>query len=397
LLHNEGPLGIDHADYIAMRAPKPPKILSAEKDFFDIRGTRKVFEEAQKVYSLLGAPDAIEMFSYNDEHGFSKPRREQAVQWMRRWFYKDNSPVTESEPILKTEKELYVTKTGQVLSTWPDERSIADLNLECAWQLSANRKQYQAQNTPEQCLNTVQRLLGLPVPLPKAEIRKVGTLERIGYRIEKWILDCPSQVPLPALLFTPETSSGKMPAVLYVDSRGKAVEAGHQGVLEQLVRQGHVVLAVDVRGFGETLDDPSDEKNPSKHWNAEYRNASMGFYTGYSLVGQRTADILMAYDVLSQLESVDTENIRLIAYGQASVAALHAAAIQKCFAQITLREAIPTWMDLLKNPMVHDMLGLVVPEALNYYDLPDLQEWSKPAEVIYENPVVLKNEIHLYR
>jgi len=397
LWHNEGPLGIDHADYIAMRAPKPTKILAAEQDFFDIRGTRKVFGEAQKIYSLLGSPDAVEMFSYDDKHGFSKPRREQAVQWMRRWFYNDSSPVNESEPILKTEKELRVTKTGQVLSSWPDERSLVDMNLECAWQLAAGRKQFQADHTPDQALETVKRLLGLPDPIPPTQTRKVAVLDRIGYTVEKWILTADSQVPLPSLLFMPGKRSHKMPAVLYVDSRGKAVEADRNGMIEQLVRQGKIVLTVDLRGYGETLDDPAESKNDPKHWNAEYRNAGMGFYIGYPLVGQRTADILMAFDVLSKLEAVDAGAIQLIAYGQASVPALHAAAIGKGFCSVTLRQAIPTWLDAVKYPLVHDLMGIVVPEALRYYDLPDLQAWIAPAPVVYENPVALKNEIQLYR
>ncbi len=46
--------GMDHADYLLMRAPSPILMCTATKDFFDIRGTWEVFRCAKRLYTRLG-------------------------------------------------------------------------------------------------------------------------------------------------------------------------------------------------------------------------------------------------------------------------------------------------------------------------------------------------------
>ena len=43
----DGAVGIDHPEFFTIRAPRPAIILAAEKDFKDIRFTRKTFQEAR--------------------------------------------------------------------------------------------------------------------------------------------------------------------------------------------------------------------------------------------------------------------------------------------------------------------------------------------------------------
>src|SRR5690606_16692692 len=60
----QGPLGIDHTDFITMRAPKPTLILAAEQDYFDFSGTRTAAKEAEAVYRVLGHPEQVGLFSH---------------------------------------------------------------------------------------------------------------------------------------------------------------------------------------------------------------------------------------------------------------------------------------------------------------------------------------------
>src|SRR6185503_7813461 len=103
--------GMEHADYVTMRAPKPTLILTGTQDFFDIQGAWTTFREAKLQYGLLGHRERVELFEYNDKHGFSKPRREAAMRWMRRWLLdKDDAPTEGTFPIHKDE-ELQCTRT----------------------------------------------------------------------------------------------------------------------------------------------------------------------------------------------------------------------------------------------------------------------------------------------
>src|SRR5207248_1463563 len=84
--------GMEHADYLTMRAPRPTLVCVGTQDYFDIQGAWTSFREAKLLYGLLGHGERVDLFEYNDKHGFSKPRREAAMRWMRRWLlHKDDA------------------------------------------------------------------------------------------------------------------------------------------------------------------------------------------------------------------------------------------------------------------------------------------------------------------
>src|SRR5262249_37791141 len=53
-IHGQLAFGMDHADYVMMRAPKPTLILAGKQDFFDIQGTRDSYQQAKNFYKRLG-------------------------------------------------------------------------------------------------------------------------------------------------------------------------------------------------------------------------------------------------------------------------------------------------------------------------------------------------------
>lgn len=53
--------GMDHADYIIMRAPRPTLVCAATQDFFDIADTRRTVADARRVYELFAAGDRLAM------------------------------------------------------------------------------------------------------------------------------------------------------------------------------------------------------------------------------------------------------------------------------------------------------------------------------------------------
>ena len=67
--------GLDHGDFVLAFSPKPYLILSAIRDFFSINGARETYQEAQHVYSVMGAPDKVSQFEADNGHGYLQPRR----------------------------------------------------------------------------------------------------------------------------------------------------------------------------------------------------------------------------------------------------------------------------------------------------------------------------------
>lgn len=390
----EGALGIEHADYLTMFAPRPVRILAAEQDFFDFDATKQAFKEAKRAFSALGVPDKVDLFSYDDTHGFSRPRRMAAVQWMKRWLMNDSGAVLEARAETQKEEDLLVAETGQVMSSWENEKNVADMNLELANALAEMRGSFWRDHDKTECLAEAARLANIRLPVDEPEIKQTGTIERESCRIEKLVLTRPGEVPVPGLLFVPRRTYGnkdkdtkRLPAVLYVDGRGKSASAHPGGALDTLAAEGRIVLSIDLRGFGETEDDHT--KNLSKHRNREHRCAVLSIHIGRPLLGQRTEDILAAFQALRSREDVDPDSISLVGCGRAGPPALHAAALEPCIAKVTVKDSISSWIDVVASPLAHDMVTHVVPFALTRYDLPDLERAIAPRPVVIFDPVDL--------
>ncbi len=375
-LPGEVALGIDHIDYFWMRAPKPTLILAAEKDFFEFKSTKNAADEANRLYTALGKPEQTGLFSFNDKHGFSKPRRQAAVLWMKRWLMNDTKPVIEPNLTLQADKALRVSKTGQVITTFKDEATVWGMNLGRAKDLAEERRRFWNNGDRKTCLAEVKRLIGSSEKREKPTAKKTGTIDRDGYKIEKLNIQCVGGIPMPALLFVPDGDVPKRPAAVYVDGRGKARDAAPGGEVDTLVRSGRIVLSIDVVGFGETADRGSNKK----YYDNEHRVANLALHIGRPLLGQRVDHVLTAADVLAERD--DVGKIDLVGVGRAGPVVLHAAALDERFSSVTMRESIDSWMDdVVGRPLDHDLLGHVVPGALLKYDLPDLLRAIAPREV----------------
>jgi hypothetical protein len=308
----------------------------------------------------------MDLFSYDDKHGFSRPRREKACQWMREWLLDDPAEVVEPAFTLQPEKALWATKTGQVATSYPDEVSVGHLNLCEAKRLKEARAQFWKANDKATCLAQVRRLAGVRDDRPPATVEDRGRVACDGYSIQRLLIRHEDDVPLPALVFVPDGEAKRRPAALYVDARGKT-RAGD--AIEQRVGQGQVVLSVDARGWGETAGE-------------EYRVGMLGLHVGRPLLGQRVEDVLTAFDVLARRTEVDAARIELVGIGAAGPVALHAAAFDERVASLTLDASIRSWIDdVVAEPRRDNVIGYMVPSALLHYDLPDLVAAISPRPV----------------
>jgi len=377
-------LGIDHADYLVMRAPEPTLLLAATKDFFDIGGTWEAVREAKRLYTILGHGERVDICEAPGPHGFGKFQREAALRWMRRWLMEVDDAPTESPPELAKDAELQVTQSGQVVPELKG-RTAWDFNLDEARRLTPAREAFWRDNPREKCLAEVRRMAGIRPLAEKPAAKACGTVKREGYGIEKLVIERPDEVPVPALLFLPEPRAGKAPAVLYISGRGKAADAAPGGAIETLVKSGRVVLAIDVRGIGETA-----AATPKAYWSKEYPIAYLALHLNRPLLGQRVEDTLAALDILAARPEIDAGKIEIIGIDAAGPIALHAAALDGRLREVTLVRSIESWMDVVTTPLSKNQLAQVVPAALTRYDLPDLVRAIAPRTVHTNDPVDAK-------
>jgi cephalosporin-C deacetylase-like acetyl esterase len=364
--------GMEHADYLTLRAPRPTLICAATRDFFDIQGTWTTFREVKRIYGLMGHGERVDLFESDTGHGFPRSQREATLRWMRRWLlHKDDAPVEEDVPIAK-DADLQCTRTGQVLEDLKG-KSVFHLNAERARALADRRARTQADRPAGEMLKDVARLIGVALPVPAAKRAEVGEVVREGYRIKKLAFTTEPGITVPGLLFTRgKKDSG--PLVLYLRSEGKVAGAAPGGELEKLVKSGRRALALDLRGMGETAPGKVAVGGRS-YFGADFKEAFLALHQNRPLLGQRARDVLA---VVAALAAESPEGFELIAEGRTGPIGLHAAALDGRIKRVTLERSLVSWASVIQSPINYNQLTNVVPGALAVYDLPELAATLAP-------------------
>lgn len=375
--------GLDHWGFLLLRAPMPVLVCAAQQDFFPIAGTRRSVELARTVFERLAAADRIALVETDAPHGWHQPLREATVAWMLRWLTGEIRGVREPAGLqVLSDAEIQVTTTGQVLDL-AGARSVHDLNHDLLERLRQQRRSASS-GSLETLLDEVRRVTGIRplTELRPAEPRRVGRLTRPGGRIDKLVLEPEPGILLPALAFLPDGQINEI--VVWVDERGKSSEP----VLAEIGRwlaPGRAVLAVDLRGLGET-------RIAQNHWYGP-RNGHDGAHLavaimlGRSQVAMRAEDILVAARAARAIAG-GPAGIHLIARGsRAAVPALHAAALERgWFDSVEIAGGPDSFEEIVRNPLGDDQLVHAVHAALTVYDLPDLRRLAMPDAAHPDSP-----------
>lgn len=375
--------GMDHADYLMMRAPTPVIICAATKDFFDIRGTWQSFRYAKRLYSRMGFAERIDILENDAPHNFNCIQRQSVVRWMARWLLKKDEPITEPEIKVLSDEEIQCTPDGQVMLL-EGARSAYDINRDYEKVLAKQRKKLWPQTGRKEIFNQarlpaakVRRLAGIRRlgELPEPMIEKVGTIERTGCRVDRLVIKPEDGIYLPALMFVPPqgvpSPTDQEPfkgMTLYVHEAGKSADATSGGPIEMLTASGKMVLAVDLRGTGETQQTNQGYFKP--YFGPDGQDVYTAYLLGRSYVGMRAEDVLVCARFLQQKHGAPVD---LIAVGHVSVPALHAAALEPdLFSSVKLVRPLISWSNLIELGQSRNQLVNTVHGALQVYDLPDL-------------------------
>jgi dienelactone hydrolase/pimeloyl-ACP methyl ester carboxylesterase len=360
--------GMDHADYLTLRAPRPTLMCVATRDFFDIDGAWTTFREASLIYSKLGHGERVALFEFDDKHGFSKPRREAAMRWMRRWLLRiDDAPVEKNGAVF-TDAELQCTRSGQVLEDFKGV-SCFHLNAKAADALAAERAKFPQRPEAER-LKEIRRLLGLPAKVAPAKLvrQKIHYLEdRLS--THKVIFETEPGVLIPGLRFKHVQPKG--PLVLYLPDRGLPQDGKLPKELEGIYAKNHQeVLIVDLRGLGETSPTPMPAKMP--YFGVDFKESFLAMHLNRPLPGQRVLD------VLAILGAAGRDEAHVYGFGVTGPVALHAAAVEPSIKQVTLERSLVSWSNVTHTPASVNQLSNVVPGVLKVYDLPELAATLSP-------------------
>jgi dienelactone hydrolase len=349
--------GLDHADYVLLHAPRPTLMLTGTRDFFDIQGAWATFREGKRAYAVLGHAEAMDLAEFDQAHGYPKNHREAAVRWMRRWLLGVDGSVEEAGVPIARDAELNCTETGQVLSSL---HGVSAFDLVAAREKEL--KGHRGKVSREDLLPEIRRRIGLATEvIPEAVAHPAhGDVRRGTVTITKGYSTTEPGIKIPYLIFSPDEKK-EGPKLLRVSGAGKATE------IDRWVREGRVVVSLDLRGMGETAG-------------SDFKESFLGMHLNRPLLGLRTLDLLSVVSDMGQ-------EVDLLGQGAAAPVALHAAVFEPRAVRITLEGMVVSWSKVATTPQAKNQLANVVPGALEAYDLPDLAGFLAPRPLTIRNPV----------
>jgi hypothetical protein len=230
-----------------------------------------------------------------------------------------------------------------------------------------------------------------------ASVRRVATIEEIRQAVafdppagpvritrhggdgslEKLVLAPEAGIQLPALLYGPGGRHAAKPdGVILAYGSGKS--AAH-GDAQSLAAAGNLVLALDLRGLGETRPGTINYDSGWTRWFGDYESSQTAMLTGKPLATMRAEDIARAVDWLHP----QVASIRVVGRDGAAIPALLAASFDPRIARVRLERMLVSWESILRDRIHRQQWENAIPAALRSFDLPDLiQKLGPRAEVV---------------
>jgi dienelactone hydrolase len=205
-------------------------------------------------------------------------------------------------------------------------------------------------------LRTRARLGELLGPLPDRVPLELETLESVkcdGYRRDKIVFDTEETMSVPAYLLIPDERTAPGPAVLAAHGHGpgKALVCGlaetpapNGDYAVQLVRRGYVVLAPDLRCFGERED-----WNPEDHYACD-TNLVHAVMAGVNPLTQNLWDLARCLDVLESHPLVDPGRMGMVGLSYGGTVTLFLAAWDERVAACVVSGYFSSWAQSHQMP-----------------------------------------------
>lgn len=374
--------GIDHPDFLIVRAPKPSLMILTYNDMFNIQGARDTYTEALKIYEAYGKKENMEITEDFGGHMSTKKNREAMYAFFQKHLSHPGNPRDEEIMVL-TGDEIRVTPTGQ-LSTSVGSETVFSLNKKESEEIHS-QLQVPRTNLSDwlpQVVRRAKELSGYRETNSYPEPVLTGILQKQGFIIEKYFLMGEGNYPIPYVLYIPEKRNNK--AILYLHPKGKSADTTSIDHIHSLVKEGYVVLSPDLIGTGETF--PHGYVGDAQFGEAYYNLWYASMLIGRSLLGIRAGDVERLGIVLKKDSRF--REIYALAKGNMAQVLLHTAAFIPVFDRIVLVEPLSSYRAIvMEKNYSPDYILNSVSGALRYYDLPDLAASLAPVGLLIANPV----------
>jgi len=361
------------SDIASLFIPKPYLILSGTRDkIFPIAGVRQIATVISHNYELAGVPERFRFAEFDEEHGYQRSLRQTAYGWLKQWLSGDGDGSPISEPVLDLLPDPYPVEYSTPPTPTPDHvrgQSPTSMPMPGALpgfcfpphqavhceEVIGARMRAIAEKIPElpplparytglsdwqaEIKRRIQDTLG-PFPLKSPlRTRLFNQVWEDGMMAERITFQSEEGITLPGLFIIPEEWNCPVPLVIYTGEWGKK-QGIHSGLIEEMVQAGYGVLAIDVRGVGETAT-------------SDFEAATNLLMMDRPLFGQRVLDIIRAVDFIWErcyiAPQIDKGRLVIVGEGVGGLWGLYAAALDCRVAAVAALDTLFSYEALLEH------------------------------------------------
>ena len=381
------PNKVTHADMMAAAWPRPYRLIKESAEGVH-RHSLRSWVQSSWLYRTLGTPEKLSWVDTEQPHGFFREMREPTYEWFGRWFYGRENDSREPELRLEPEDSLTISVSGQILNEtgtplwqWAAEeleKILPERKPPKRKNLSALRDTLRSQ---------LESLLGNPSPGTPPAAVSLGMVPDVSPPVEKLAIFSEDDIYLPALLFK-SGAGAQSPAIVLADSRGRT--SSDIELARSLATRGYTVLAVDLRGCGETAITRRSDRDRQGGFEAQVLGvmagaAYDGLKLGRSIFAMRVFDLGRAVEYLRTRDDIDPDRIAVAGRNSAGMHALYAAALDSRIAGVLADSSLVTWSALVRTKLYTWNFEDFLPRALTSHDIPQV------AGILAPRPVWLFN------
>ncbi|MBO7678416.1 MAG: hypothetical protein J6S75_01965, partial [Thermoguttaceae bacterium] len=283
-IFGQAAFGMDHIDYVLMRAPKPTLLCTKTNDFFNVADTWVGYRAAKRIYSQLRRAENLDIIENYGDHGYCPENLEASIRWFTRHFFgrvvevscpyvpkfgKEVPPDTPTLPLVSIED---IRSTAGGVLGLPEARTTYDVNRDLNAELRRRRAEKFAARTAEELAADVRRAAGIPEWENIPAAKKIDTPENSDGDI---ILTSEEGIWLPLRVKGLDNADAAAPIKLIVTENGRAGEAA--GRLFDAFADGPAAC-VEARGWGE-----SKNSGPQYYQYKWFGTDGVAFYYAYLL------------------------------------------------------------------------------------------------------------------
>jgi len=368
--------GLDHPDFLIVRAPKPALMITTTGDMFSIQGAIETENEVAEIYKAYGKEENFGRVEDDAGHASTLKNREAMYAFFQKHLDNPGNPHDEETQPL-TAEELQVTETGQV-STSLASLSVFSLNRREAENLinQLNHSRWYPEVFFPEAIKAAKTLSGYQESVTIGTPVFSGRILRDKYVIEKYFIKGEGDYIIPYLMFIPNKPDGR--ALIYLHPSGKSFEASSGGEIEKFVDKGFIVLAPDLIGTGEM--GPGLLKGDANFEGVSHNLLYAAMLTGRTISGIQTGDVVRLVMLLKKNQ--DIKHISGFARKELAPVMMHAAAFTDNIGTVFLFEPYSSYKSIVMRRYYNpSFITSAVPGALTKYDLPDLAASIAPRKL----------------